>query len=82
MIKIITIKDDLVKKYISPVGNSDVPYPYIIGKNYSYLILENKYIPNYLLDLKKCIYSQYYTNTNIINMSKKLNMKILVKRQL
>ena len=82
MIKLITIKDDIIKKYISPVGNSYVPYPYIIGKNYSYLILENKIIPNYLLDLKKCIYSQYYTNPNIVNMSKKISAKIIVKKQL
>jgi hypothetical protein len=82
MIKIITIKNDVIKKYISPVGNSDVPYPYIIGKDYSYLILENKVIPNNVLDLKKCIYSQYYTNPNIMTLSKKMSMKIIVKRQL
>jgi len=78
MIKIITIKDDVIKKYISPVGNSDVPYPYIIGKDYSYLILENKIIPNNVLELKKCIYSQYYTNPNIMALSKKMSMKIIV----
>ena len=80
MIKIITLKNDMIKSYISPVGNSDVPYPYIIGKNYTYLILENKIIPNNILDLKKCIYSQYYKNPSIMEMSKKMVFSILVKR--
>jgi predicted secreted acid phosphatase len=80
MIKIITLKNDMINSYISPVGNSDVPYPYIIGKNYTYLILENKIIPNNILDLKKCIYSQYYKNPSIMEMSKKMTFSILVKR--
>lgn len=32
------IRDDTVDSYFSPVGNNDVPYPWILGKNYIYLI--------------------------------------------
>ncbi len=52
--------DDMIIKYISPIGNSDVVYPYAIGKNFTYLMLENKYIPNEFVDLKKDVYAQYY----------------------
>lgn len=30
--------DDRFVKFCSPLGNSDVPYPYIIGKKYVYLL--------------------------------------------
>lgn len=77
-IKEITIKDNL-KKYVSPIGNSDFPYPYIIGSEYTYLIIENKYIPNNILNLKKCPYEQYYKNNDIMNASKPMKVKTLVK---
>lgn len=71
------IGDDSIKKYVSPVGNSYLPYPYIVGTNYSYLMLENKYIPNNLLDLKKCVYDQYYKDENIKVVAKSLKVKII-----
>ena len=57
---------DSVEKYVSPVGNNDVPYPYIIGKNNTYLLLDGggdigpKVIPNEALDLKLDAYAQFY----------------------
>lgn len=44
---------DTIKKYVSPIGNSAVPYPFAIGKNYTYLMAENKAIPTELLSLSK-----------------------------
>jgi hypothetical protein len=79
-----TKQDDMIIKYISPIGNSDVPYPYAIGKKFTYLILENKYIPNELVDLTRDVYSQYYgfdkklSNKKINNESKKFVVKKLV----
>ena len=76
--------DDVIIRYISPIGNSDVPYPYAIGKTFTYLMLENKYIPNELVDLTRDVYSQYYgfdnklSNKKINNESKKFVIKKLV----
>ena len=35
---------DKIIKYYSPVGNNDVPYPFIIGDNYIYFMVDNKYL--------------------------------------
>lgn len=50
-----------ILNYYSPVGNSDVPYPYAVGENNTYLLAENVIIPNQLLNLKKDVYGWYYT---------------------
>lgn len=55
-----TINGDLIKKYYSPIGNNDVPYPYAIGEKYTYLMIEQVYIPNEKLDFTLDIYGQYY----------------------
>lgn len=34
-----------IKSYVSEVGNSDVPYPYALSKNYVYLMVEKVYFP-------------------------------------
>jgi hypothetical protein len=69
-----TTNHDIVK-YVSEVGNSDVPYPYAIDiKNNYYLMLENTILPvplKYSLDP----YNYYYninkkTYQSIINVSK------------
>ncbi len=38
------LKDD-VDAYYSPVGNNDVPYPLILGKEFVYFMLDKKYVP-------------------------------------
>lgn len=38
-------KDDIIKTYVSPVGNNDVPYPTAIGRNNIYFMLDQKYVP-------------------------------------
>lgn len=65
-----TTKDgDKIEKYYSPVGNNDVPYPYAVGKKYTYFMLDNgtvkegpkyKYVENENVDLTKDAYSQLY----------------------
>jgi len=62
-----------IKKYYSPVGNSDVPYPYAVGDTMSYFMLDKKTLPNELLDLKKDGYGQFYGHTvNDENKVKKM----------
>lgn len=52
-----------IKSYFSPVGNSAVPYPYAVGENHTYFMLDRETLPNELLDLKKDAYPQYYGHT-------------------
>jgi hypothetical protein len=52
-----------IKKYYSPVGNSFVPYPYAVGENYTYFMLDKKTLPNDLLNFKEDIYGQFYGHT-------------------
>ncbi len=64
-----TRNGERIVKYYSPIGNSDVPYPYAVGENYTYFLLDMTTLPNNVLDLKKDAYSQYYghafTDSNI-----------------
>jgi hypothetical protein len=55
----ITLDKDTIIGYKSPVGNSDVPYPYAYGSNKTYLFLEKAYIPNDILN-NKDPYQHYY----------------------
>lgn len=54
------MKGDIIRSYFSPIGNSDVPYPYAIGDTHTYIMLDAVAIPNELLDLKDDIYEQWY----------------------
>lgn len=49
--------------YESPVGSSSVPYPYAVGKEYTYFMLDKEKVPNLLLDPKKDAYGQFYGYT-------------------
>ena len=53
-----SIKDQPMK-FVSPVGNNDVPYPYLIGSKNTYLLAENVFIPNDERT-KQDPYDQYY----------------------
>jgi hypothetical protein len=50
---------DKIIRYVSPVGNSDVPYPYAIGTDNTYLMIENVMIPNKYRQIEDP-YIQYY----------------------
>ena len=52
--------EDSIQNYYSPVGNSDVPYPYAIGQNRTYFMLDKKSLPNEMLDKTKDGYEQFY----------------------
>jgi hypothetical protein len=55
-----TRNGEKILRYYSPIGNSDVPYPYAVGENYTYFMLDMKTLPNNVLDLKTNAYQQYY----------------------
>jgi hypothetical protein len=70
--------------YSSYVGNNDVPYPYLIGKTHTYLMLEGVAIPNEVLDLKKDAYGQYYGylegSKGVEKAAKKFVKKVVLER--
>lgn len=76
--------DEEIESYESPVGNSDVPYPYAVGPDFTYFILENKVVPNNALDFKKDLYGQLYGHIETEKQIKKevsiLKKKIIVPR--
>ncbi len=69
------IANDTIKKYLSPVGNSAVPYPFAVGEKYTYLMIEGKKMLNTDVDNKP--YEEFYDDKKI---AKNLPMKILIKR--
>lgn len=89
-----SLKDDEIIDLYSPVGNGDVPYPYAVGKQNTYFLLNKTvYVENDKLNLDIDAYSQYYgfidkEGKNIDNKnkaskdmpSKNLPEKILSKR--
>ena len=58
-----TTKDEIIK-YVSPVGNSDVPYPYAIGTENTYLMIEDVVIPNNLLKKYHSVKNNYAMDNN------------------
>ena len=54
------ITGDSPVTYNSYVGNNDVPYPFLIGKTHTYLMLEDVAIPNETLNPSEDPYIQYY----------------------
>jgi hypothetical protein len=67
--------------YISPVGNSDVPYPVAYSENYVYFMLDKKYVPKKQLMIQATpinaedIYSEYYGHINPENNKKMRKIK-------
>jgi len=50
-------------KFMSPIGNNDVPYPYLIGTKYVYFLVDSgdfKYVLKDDLDLRTDVYSQLW----------------------
>jgi hypothetical protein len=54
------MKEDIIEKYYSDIGNSDVPYPYAIGKTHIYIMLDKVAVEKSFFDMKQNIYRQYY----------------------
>ena len=79
------MKDDQPVRYYSPIGNNDVPYPFLVGKTHTYFMIEEKVVPNEYLDLTKDPYDQLYGDIearkgSLKSIAKKLKMKTIYKR--
>lgn len=82
--------DDVIIDYISPVGNSDVPYPVAYGEDNVYFILEMKYIKKDELETSATvanavkIYGEFYGHIGDKKKKKEQHnvkkVKVLVKR--
>lgn len=55
-------KGDSPVKYVSYIGNNDVVYAYLVGKQNTYMLIEHVYIPNQHLDAQEDAYKQYYVD--------------------
>lgn len=71
------VKGDTIEKYYSDIGNSDVPYPYAVGKTHIYIMLDKVAVSKSYFDMKQDIYRQYYDGTNFL----KEQMKQLGKEE-
>jgi hypothetical protein len=56
------MENDEIVKYYSPIGNGDVPYPYAVGKDYVYFLLDKKRVAIEDVDITKDGYTQFYRN--------------------
>ena len=70
---------DSVVEFFNPIGNNDVPYPYVVGQKNVYLTLEYAVLPKEKLDLESDVYTQYYGHgqESLKQAASKLNMKTL-----
>lgn len=78
-------KDEKVKDYFSPVGNSDVPYPYLITNKNVYFMIDNCYASREYYDKEDLYfnepYEKHYTRDKKDYQTHKLkNKKILQER--
>jgi len=82
---------EIINDFISPVGNSDVPYPVAYSNNYVYFFLEKQYVELEILNTKPSvanaekIYSEFYGHIGKvqhykINKHKFKNLKYILKR--
>ena len=62
------IPGDVIDVYYSDIGNSDVPYPYAVGKRYMYILLDKVAVQSEFFTPKKGIYDQYYEASTFLPM--------------
>lgn len=73
-------KDEIID-YFSPIGNSDVPYPFAVGTTYTYLMLEKKCILNSLINMTHDPYRDYYDLHEIVTGLKYMSEQSKLKRE-
>jgi hypothetical protein len=77
-IKLFHFEEPIIK-YISPMGNSDVPYPFALTKNYAILLIEDIILERDFGDIDP--YQVYYNHSKkYFPKYKKLKTKVIVKR--
>jgi hypothetical protein len=71
--------NDKIIAYFSPLGNSQVPYPYALGEKYAYFMLDKMTVPIEQIDTKKDGYSQFYQKGD--QLTKKPFKATIIKRR-
>lgn len=51
---------DTIFDYYSPIGRNDVPYPFAVGEQNTYLMVEKVFYPNIALNISVDPYPQHY----------------------
>lgn len=69
-----SIPDEIIS-YKSPIGNNDVPYPYAIGTRYTYLMIEDIFLPNQMIGTNSPYDVYYGLILNITNKKLKKDIK-------
>ena len=59
------VDGDQIVSYYSDIGNSDVPYPYAVGKTHVYIMLDKVAVDKTFFDFKENVYQQYYYDTYV-----------------
>lgn len=78
--------NDQINEYVSPVGNSDVPYPVAFGEKNIYFMLNLEYIPKDKFpklkrEIKNDMYNYYFNKEELSKYAKTiLKMKEVHKR--
>ena len=62
------VEGDTIISYYSNIGNSDVPYPYAIGKTHTYIMLDKIAIENSFFKNFNQVYEDYYFVDNELDM--------------
>lgn len=79
--------NDIILEYVSPVGNSDVPYPVAYSNEKVYFMLDNKFINHNDLENPitvkgaEDLYQEFYGQLNSIDKSHKFEIKILIRQK-
>ncbi len=62
------VKGDVIESYYSDIGNSDVPYPYAVGKTHMYIMLDKVAVELDFFSAMKNIYDQYYRASHFLEL--------------
>jgi len=73
--------DEDIEKFSSPIGNSAVPYPFAIGKEYAYFMLDRVYVELKEFESKTDLYREFYDKKDSIVKHKIQGLKEIVKRK-
>jgi hypothetical protein len=71
---------DSVKQFYSPVGNSDVPYPVVVGNTHAYFVDNAKTVSLDSFDSLKTseLQTQFYASRG--GLGKRMRSRVVVKR--
>jgi hypothetical protein len=73
------VNEDIVG-YLSPVGNSGVPYPYAVGVKNTYLMIEDTYLPNDTIT-EDDPYKQFYGHHLLKDIGYKKRHKMMTEHK-